>query len=134
MPMADGLSAREIMTRLSVSLAEFSEGTVLPVVGFGGDNLKAEFERVKSLVDDMRLKMSVLLFAVNQLGRELAWARLGLQAHPPAMGIWAKFDLLCRLHFNSGAIADRVKAAILDLNRGVEGYLLPLHQGVMVQR
>ncbi len=131
--MADGLSAREIMTRLSVSLAEFSEGTVLPVVGFGGDNLKAEFERVKSLVDDMRLKMSVLLFAVNQLGRELAWARLGLQAHPPAMRIWAKFDLLCGLHFNSGAIADRLKDAILDLNQGVEVDLLTLHQVIMGQ-
>jgi hypothetical protein len=131
--MPEGLSAREIMSRLSVSVAEFSEGTVLPLAGLGGDNLRAEFERVKGIVDDMRIKMSALLFAVNQLGRELTWARLGLQAHPAAMRIWAKFDLLCGLRLDNGVIADRLKDAILDLNQGVEVDLLTLHQVIMGQ-
>lgn len=106
-------------------------GPLLNLIGVGGDDLAPRFEEIHNLVRDLQRKMEAVLFAVNDIARELAWARLGIQAHPAAMRIVAKYELLTSLHLRNKKTAERLQNAILDLNLGVPVDLITLHGVIM---
>jgi hypothetical protein len=131
-PAAD-LSINSIENILSQAADSAVGSKILNLIGLGGNDLETQFEPIKAQVADIGDQVDLLLKSLDELARELTWARLGLQAHPAVMRIWSKFATLSALAFTDKSMATRLTTAILDLNQGVEVDLLSLHEVITGQ-